>query len=86
MTSQLNFSLGQIRSFDCCIWDFIFLALVSYAFGHLFSIMEKRRELVMTQMNEATRLENRRLRMWKNKNRRLNNARQEAYEIIEQSK
>ncbi|GIO33172.1 MULTISPECIES: F0F1 ATP synthase subunit B [Paenibacillus] len=64
----------------------LYLLLNKYAFGPLFSIMEKRRELVMQQMNEAAQTREQAVAYVEEQKQALEAARKEAYEIIEQSK
>ncbi|MDR9853409.1 F0F1 ATP synthase subunit B [Paenibacillus sp. VCA1] len=64
----------------------LYLLLNKYAFGPLFSIMEKRRELVLQQMNEAAQTREQAVAYVEEQKQALEAARKEAYEIIEQSK
>ncbi|MGN7359265.1 F0F1 ATP synthase subunit B [Paenibacillus sp. SAF-054] len=64
----------------------LYLLLNKYAFGPLFSIMEKRRELVLQQMNEASQTRDQAVAYVEEQKQALEAARKEAYEIIEQSK
>jgi F-type H+-transporting ATPase subunit b len=64
----------------------LYLLLNKYAFGPLFSVMEKRRELVMQQMNEASQTREQAVAYVEEQKQALEAARKEAYEIIEQSK
>ncbi|MEK3789626.1 MULTISPECIES: F0F1 ATP synthase subunit B [Paenibacillus] len=77
-------------------WTSLVLALIAfgilywlldrYAFGPLFSIMEKRRELVQRQMKEAAETREQATAYVEEQKQALQQARQEAYEILEQSK
>ncbi|GIO67541.1 F0F1 ATP synthase subunit B [Paenibacillus sp. FSL M7-1455] len=78
----------NIPSFILALIAFVILYLLlnKYAFGPLFSIMEKRRELVMSQMNEAAQTRDQAVAYVEEQKKALEAARKEAYEIIEQSK
>lgn len=78
----------NISSFVLALIAFVILYLLlnKYAFGPLFSIMEKRRELVMSQMNEAAQTREQAVAYVEEQKQALQNARKEAYDIIEQSK
>lgn len=77
-------------------WESLVLALIAfgilyfllnkYAFGPLFSIMEQRRELVLQQMNEATTTRERAVAYVEEQKDALQQARKEAYDIIELSR
>ncbi|MFB5674758.1 F0F1 ATP synthase subunit B [Paenibacillus terreus] len=77
-------------------WTSIVLTLIAflilywllnrYAFGPLFSVMEKRRELVTQQMNEAKQTREQAAAYVEEQKQALQQARKEAYDIIEQSK
>lgn len=75
-------------SFILALIAFVILywLLSKYAFGPLFSIMEKRRELVLQQMNEASQTRDQAVAYVEEQKKALEAARKEAYEIIEQSK
>ncbi|MDR6723246.1 MULTISPECIES: F0F1 ATP synthase subunit B [Paenibacillus] len=64
----------------------LYWLLSRYAFGPLFSIMEKRRELVMTQMNEAAETRQQAVTYVEEQKKALEQARKEAQDIIEQSR
>ncbi|MCJ8012795.1 F0F1 ATP synthase subunit B [Paenibacillus sp. KQZ6P-2] len=78
----------NIASFVLSLIAFVILYLLlnKYAFGPLFSIMEKRRELVMQQMNEASQTREQAVAYVEEQKQALEAARKEAYAIIEQSK
>lgn len=78
----------NISSFVLALIAFVILYLLlnKYAFGPLFSIMEKRRELVMSQMNEASQTREQAVAFVEEQKQALQAARKEAYDIIEQSK
>lgn len=78
----------NIASFVLALIAFVILYLLlnKYAFGPLFSIMEKRRELVLQQMNEASQTRDQAVAYVEEQKKALEAARKEAYEIIEQSK
>ncbi|NMO94555.1 F0F1 ATP synthase subunit B [Paenibacillus lemnae] len=78
------------------IWENIFLAMAAFAilyfllhkfaFSKLFAIMEQRRELVMSQMNEAAQTRQQAAAYVEDQKKALEQARQDAQEIIERSR
>ncbi|MGG6314495.1 F0F1 ATP synthase subunit B [Paenibacillus macerans] len=64
----------------------LYFLLNKYAFGPLFSVMEKRRELVQSQLSEAAQTREQATAFVEEQKAALQQARKEAYEIIEQSK
>lgn len=64
----------------------LYWLLNKYAFGPLFSIMEKRRELVVQQVEEAKQTREQASVYVEEQKQALQQARKEAYDIIEQSK
>ncbi|AOK90186.1 MULTISPECIES: F0F1 ATP synthase subunit B [Paenibacillus] len=64
----------------------LYWLLTRYAFGPLFSVMEKRRQLVLQQMNEAAQTREQAAAYVEEQKQALQQARKEAYDIIEQSK
>ncbi|WP_433944366.1 F0F1 ATP synthase subunit B [Paenibacillus sp. SN-8-1] len=64
----------------------LYILLNKYAFGPLFSVMEKRRELVQQQLSEAANTREQATVYVEEQKQALQEARQQAYEIIEQSK
>jgi F-type H+-transporting ATPase subunit b len=64
----------------------LYWLLTRYAFGPLFSVMEKRRELVLKQMSEAAQTREQAAAYVEEQKQALQQARKEAYDIIEQSK
>ncbi|MGM1049156.1 MAG: F0F1 ATP synthase subunit B [Bacillota bacterium] len=64
----------------------LYYFLNKYAFSKLFAIMEKRRELVMSQMNEASQTREQAITYVEQQKQALEQARQDAHEIIERSK
>jgi F-type H+-transporting ATPase subunit b len=78
------------------IWESTVIAMVAfgvlywllnkYAFGPLFDVMEKRRQLVLEQMNTAENSRKAADQQMEEQKLALQQARKEAYEIIEQSK
>ncbi|TKH45625.1 ATP synthase F0 subunit B [Paenibacillus terrae] len=64
----------------------LYWLLTRYAFGPLFSVMEKRRQLVLQQMNEAAQTREQAATYVEEQKQALQQARKEAYDIIEQSK
>lgn len=78
------------------VWENMVLTMVAfailywllnkYAFGKLFAVMEKRRELVQGQLEEARQTREQATAYVEEQKEALKQARQEAFEIIEQSK
>ncbi|WP_018750029.1 F0F1 ATP synthase subunit B [Paenibacillus sanguinis] len=78
------------------MWENIVITMISfgilywllnkYAFGKLFAVMEKRRELVLGQLEEAKQTREQATVFVEEQKAALQQARQEAYSIIEQSK
>ncbi|MHA6532679.1 F0F1 ATP synthase subunit B [Paenibacillus sp. BAC0078] len=76
-------------------WESLVLAIIAfgilyfllnkYAFGPLFSVMEKRRELVLQQMDEAAKTREQAVSYVEEQKQALQQARQEAQQIIQQS-
>ncbi|MEF2968183.1 F0F1 ATP synthase subunit B [Paenibacillus sp. M1] len=64
----------------------LYWLLSKFAFGKLFAIMEQRRELVRTQLEEAQQTREQAAVYVEEQKEALKQARQEAFEIIEQSK
>lgn len=71
----------QLIAFGILYW-----LLHRYAFGPLFSIMEKRRELVKEQLDSAEASRKEAQRQVEEQKQALAQARKEAYDIIEQAK
>ncbi|ANE46663.1 ATP synthase F0F1 subunit B [Paenibacillus swuensis] len=78
------------------VWESSLIAIVSfailyfllhkYAFGPLFSIMEKRREHVLGEMQEAEKNRAESAKLMEEQKAAIQEARKEAYGIIEQSR
>ncbi|MBB6669956.1 F0F1 ATP synthase subunit B [Cohnella nanjingensis] len=64
----------------------LYLLLSKYAFGPLFGIMEKRRQLVKEQIDSAEKNRVESERFLEEQKQSLQQARKEAYDIIEQAK
>ncbi|BBI36229.1 F0F1 ATP synthase subunit B [Cohnella abietis] len=64
----------------------LFLLLQRYAFKPLFDIMEKRRQMVLEQMNSAEKNRTEADQYIEEQKQALQQARKEAFEIVEQSK
>ena len=64
----------------------LYLLLNKYAFGPLFSVMEKRRELVLQEMEDAKQTREQASVYVEEQKQALQQARKDAYDIIEQSK
>lgn len=71
--------------FSILAFAILYVLLSKYAFSKLFGIMEKRRELVMQQMDEAAKTREQAIAYVEEQKQALNNARQEAQTIIQQS-
>lgn len=78
------------------VWESTVIAMIAfavlywllnkYAFGPLFDVMEKRRQLVLEQMNTAESSRKAAEKQMEEQKLALQQARKEAYEIIEQSR
>ncbi|WP_172256002.1 F0F1 ATP synthase subunit B [Saccharibacillus deserti] len=78
------------------VWSSIWITLLAflilywllsrYAIGPLMSVMEKRRELVLSQLNEASATREEASAYVEQQKEALQQARKEAYDIIEQSR
>ncbi|GAC41425.1 F0F1 ATP synthase subunit B [Paenibacillus popilliae] len=64
----------------------LYFLLQKYAFGPLFGVMEKRRELVKQQLEEAANSRTQAQAHIEEQKQALDSARKEAYDIIEQAK
>lgn len=64
----------------------LYWLLSKYAFGPLFGVMEKRRQLVLEQMNTAESSRKAAEHQMEEQKAALQQARKEAYEIIEQAR
>lgn len=64
----------------------LYLLLNKYAFGPLFGIMEKRREQVLEQMKSAEQNRAEAARLLDEQKKAIQDARKEAYELIEQAR
>lgn len=64
----------------------LYLLLNKYAFGPLFGIMEKRREQVLDQMKSAEQSRAEAARLLDEQKKAIQDARKEAYDMIEQAK
>ncbi|MBD2868341.1 F0F1 ATP synthase subunit B [Paenibacillus arenilitoris] len=64
----------------------LYWLLSKYAFGPLFAIMEKRRELILEQMNTAESSRKAAEQQMEEQKAALQQARKEAYDIIEQAR
>ena len=64
----------------------LYLLLSKYAFKPLFSVMEKRKELVMGQMQDAEENRKQASQLLEDQKAALQAARKDAYDIIEQAK
>ncbi|WP_106767285.1 F0F1 ATP synthase subunit B [Paenibacillus faecalis] len=78
------------------LWENIVIAMLAfallyflldrYAFNKLYAVMEKRRELVKSQMDEAAQTREQAITYVEQQKQALEQARQDAHEIIERSK
>ncbi|MFD2117045.1 F0F1 ATP synthase subunit B [Paenibacillus yanchengensis] len=64
----------------------LYYFLNKFAFGKLFGIMEKRRELIASQLNEARETREQAAQYVEDQKQELENARKEAYGILEQAR
>ncbi|MCQ4088122.1 F0F1 ATP synthase subunit B [Saccharibacillus sp. JS10] len=64
----------------------LYLLLNRYAIGPLMSVMEKRREMVLSQLNEASATREEAAAYVEQQKEALQQARKDAYDIIEQSR
>ncbi|EFU38055.1 ATP synthase F0, B subunit [Paenibacillus vortex V453] len=64
----------------------LYVLLHKFAFGKLFAIMEQRRELVINQIDEASKTREQAHVYVEEQKQALNQARQEAHDIIERSR
>ena len=64
----------------------LYWLLSKYAFGPLFGVMEKRRQLILEQMNTAESSRKADEQQMEEQKAALQHARKEAYEIIEQAR
>lgn len=71
----------SILAFGILYW-----ALNKFAFGKLFDVMEKRRQLVLSQMDEAKQTREQAAAYITEQKQELENARKEAYSILEQAR
>lgn len=71
--------------FTIAAFALLYFLLSKFAFSKLFAVMEKRRELVMQQMDEAAKTREQAVAYVEEQKQALNNARQEAQQIIQQS-
>jgi F-type H+-transporting ATPase subunit b len=71
--------------FSIVAFGILYFLLSKYAFSKLFAVMEKRRELVMQQMDEAAKTREQAVAYVEEQKQALNSARQEAQQIIQQS-
>lgn len=71
--------------FSIIAFAILYFLLSKYAFSKLFGIMEKRRELVIQQMDEAAKTREQAVAYVEEQKQALNSARQEAQQIIQQS-
>nr|WP_151733721.1 F0F1 ATP synthase subunit B [Paenibacillus tengchongensis] len=71
--------------FSMIAFGILYILLNKYAFSKLFGVMEKRRELVMQQMDEAAKTREQAVAYVEEQKQALQQARQEAQQIIQQS-
>lgn len=72
--------------FAMVAFGILYFLLNKYAFGPLFSIMEKRRQMIQEQMNSAEKNRAEADQFVEEQKQALQQARKEAYDIIEQAK
>lgn len=71
--------------FSIVAFVILYILLSKFAFSKLFGIMEKRRELVMQQMDEAAKTREQAVAYVEEQKQALQKAREEAQQIIQQS-
>ncbi|CAM4281886.1 MULTISPECIES: F0F1 ATP synthase subunit B [Paenibacillus] len=71
--------------FSIVAFVILYILLSKYAFSKLFGIMEKRRELVLQQMDEAAKTREQAVAYVEEQKQALQKAREEAKQIIQQS-
>lgn len=71
--------------FSIAAFVILYILLSKFAFSKLFAVMEKRRELVMQQMDEAAKTREQAVAYVEEQKQALQQARQEAQQIIQQS-
>ncbi|GGF87301.1 ATP synthase subunit b [Paenibacillus albidus] len=71
--------------FSIAAFLILYILLSKFAFSKLFAVMETRRELVMQQLDEAAKTREQAVAYVEEQKQALNNARQEAQSIIQQS-
>ena len=76
-----TFGIQIVAFLDSCI-----LLLQKFAFGPLFGMMEKRRQLVLDQIQSAETNRKQSEQLLEEQKLALQQARKEAYDIIEQAK
>lgn len=81
MTIMWENILWAILAFGILYW-----ALNKFAFGKLFDVMEKRRQLVLNSLNEAAESREQAKEYIAQQKQELDNARKDAYQIIEQAR
>ncbi|XID91151.1 F0F1 ATP synthase subunit B [Paenibacillaceae bacterium WGS1546] len=72
--------------FAIVAFGILYFLLNKYAFGPLFSIMEKRRQMIQEQMNSAEKNRAEADQFIEEQKQALQQARKEAYDIIEQAR
>jgi len=72
--------------FAIIAFGILYLLLNKYAFGPLFGIMERRRQLVLDQMNQAESSRANAEKLLEEQKEAIQAARKEAYEILEQAR
>lgn len=72
--------------FAAVAFALLFILLNKYAFGPLFSVMEKRRELVQSQLKTAEESRVQADQLLQEQKQAIQDARKEAYQIIEQAR
>lgn len=72
--------------FSIVAFVILYILLQKYAFGKLFDVMEKRRELVKQQLEEAAASRSQAQQFVDEQKQALSTARKEAYDIVEAAK
>src|SRR5690554_829459 len=72
--------------FTIAAFGLLYYFLNKYAFGPLFSMMEKRRQLVLDQLSQAEESQSKAKQLMEDQTKILEDVRKEAYNILEQAR
>lgn len=81
----MSFSLSTFI-FTILAFGVLYYFLNKYAFGPLFSMMEKRRQLVLDQLSQAEENQSKAKKLVDDQTKILEDVRKEAYNILEQAR